>query len=168
MADEKKKARYITTSQHAMVGHTGAPTEILAPGERVPFDEEADSHKFLLAQIESGNPAYSHLSVVEVSHEDEEKQKKELEEKLEEAEKIAAEQRQEEARKAGEESGPAEPLEGQPAVNEGTAYPPKDVEAQKLAEQSGAGQRASTQADVVEDDDEGGSRKRAARGSRKG
>jgi hypothetical protein len=136
MADEKKKARYIVSSVHAMVGHTGSPTDVLAPGERVALDEEADSHKFLVAQIEAGNPDYAHLSVVEVDHQTEAEQAKEREEKLAEAEKIAAKQRQEEAQRLAEETGPPEPLEGQPDVSQGTDFPPQDVEAQRLAKES--------------------------------
>jgi len=158
MAEEKKKIRYITTSEHAMIGHSGSPTDVLAPGERTLLDEEAASHKYLLAQIEAGNPEYAHLSVVEISHEEEAKAEEERKELLAKAEKIAAEQRQEEAQKAIEKSEQPEPLEGQPAVTEGTDFPPQDREAQRLREESGAGQRASTQEDVVEESGKSGRR----------
>jgi transcriptional regulator with GAF, ATPase, and Fis domain len=164
MADEKPKTTYIVTSRHVIIGHTGAPSETLAPGGRVVFDEEAGSHKFLRAQIEAGNPDYAHLSIVEVDREAEAKQSEEREKLLAKAEEIAAEQRQEEARALQErqEALRAEPLEGQSSAISETAFPPQDVEAQSLAEQSGAGQRATTQADVVEED----SSKSARRSSR--
>jgi hypothetical protein len=172
MTDKTKKTRFITTTQHAMIGRHGAPTDVLAPGKRTEFDEENDSHKYLLAQIEAGNPAYEHLSVVEVDVKAEGDQKKQLEEQLAEADKIAAKQRNEEAQAAQEQLEKQQAAEeqrledGAPSSIEATDFPPGDVEAQKLAEQSGAGQRASTQEDVVEESSGGRSGRRSSRGSR--
>jgi hypothetical protein len=42
--------------------------------------------------------------------------------------------------------------EGQPPVGQETDFPPQDREAQKLAAESGAGQRESTQDDVADED----------------
>lgn len=154
------KSKFIQTDQHAIIGELGAPGGALEPGDKVPFNEDSESHKEIERRIDAGDPAYAHLSIVEIDAKAEQKQQEELDEQLEKAEKIAAEQRNEEAQKATEalekaqeaqEDGP--PI---PQIADQEAIPPQDKEAQKLAKQSGAGQRATTQEDVV---DEGKSRR---------
>lgn len=174
MADEKKKITYIQTSEHAIVGQTGGPAAVLAPGERVEYNEDAASHKALRAGIEGGDPRYEHLSIVEVDLRQEAKQAEEEKEMLAKAEKIAAEARNEAAQEAQEQlerqqDAEAQRLEdGAPAATEGTDFPAQDVEAQSLAEQSGAGQRATTQDDVVEETGSGGRSGRRSSSSRRG
>jgi TolA-binding protein len=168
---DSKKATFITSSAHALVGRAGAPSDVLAPGERTPFDPENATHKYLREQIEAGNPDYAHLSVLEVSLKDEAKQQEELQEKLAEGEKIAAQQRQEQAQAAIDRQQETDELraqaeeEGQPPVGLMADFPPQDVRAQDLAAQSGAGQRASTQADVA-DEDQPKSGRRSGRGGK--
>jgi transcriptional regulator with GAF, ATPase, and Fis domain len=164
MADEKKTQQYIVASEHTVVGRTGGPSDTLAPGERVLVDPEAASHKFLVAQLEAGDPAYSHLSLVDVSYEDEAKQNQEREEQLAKAAKIAAEAREEELKQAQEAQQEQEDLQNQryedgaPSATEGTDFPPVDEEAISLAKQSGAASRASTQEDAVEESPKRGRR----------
>jgi peptidoglycan hydrolase CwlO-like protein len=168
---DSKKAKFITSSIHAVIGRAGAPADVVAPGERVPLDPENDTHKYLVEQIEAGNSDYEHLSVLEVSLKDEAKQQEELQEKLAEGEKIAAQQRQEEAQAAIERQEETDELraraeeEGQPPVGQQADFPPQDVRAQDLARQSGAGQRASTQDDVA-DEDQPKSGRRSGRGGK--
>src|SRR4051794_5554241 len=166
---ETKKTTYIISSAYALIGRTGSPTDSVGPNERVEFDESADSHKYLKERIEAGDPTYSHLSILEVDLKAEAGQEEEKQDMLAKAAEIAAEERNKEAQEASERLDKQAELrdqaqeEGQPPVNEGTDYPPQDVEAQKLAEQSGAGQRASTQEDVVEES-KGTGRKRSSKG----
>ena len=137
---EKKKAtaKYIVTSQHAIVGETGAPSATLAPGDRVPFNPDSDSHKYLERQIESGDPAYAHLSVVEIDHDAEAKAEEEKAEMLAKAEKIAAKQREQDAQAALERQEEITEA-SEKAAEEGSAgrpdtdFPPQDEEAQALA-----------------------------------
>jgi hypothetical protein len=153
---ESKKATFIVSSEHALISRSAGESIQVAPGERVPFDEEADSHKYLRTQIEAGDPAYAYLSIQEVDLKAEQSAEEEREEQLEQAEKIAAEQREEEARafldQEGEESdqveGDTPPV---PQLAE-AQLAPQDKESVRLAKKSGAGQRASTQDDVAEGD----------------
>jgi len=157
------KIKYITTSQHSMVAGS-AP---LAPGERVLVDEENDTHKHILKLIEAEDPSVEHLSLVEVNPGDEKKSQEEAKEMQVKAEKLAAEAREEEARAAQEElEKQLDVAEQQKPHSDPTDFPPQDVEAQKLAEQSGAGQRASTQEDVADEDKQ--ESKSSGRRSRKG
>jgi transcriptional regulator with GAF, ATPase, and Fis domain len=158
MADEKKTQQYIVASEHTVVGRTGGPSDTLAPGERVLVDPEAASHKFLVAQLEAGDPAYSHLSLVDVSYEDEAKQNQEREEQLAKAAKIAAEAREEELKQEQEDLQNQRYEDGAPSATEGTDFPPVDEEAISLAKQSGAASRASTQEDAVEESPKRGRR----------
>lgn len=152
--------KFIQSSTHAVVGETGGTSAILEPGGRVPINEEAASHKFLVKQIEAGDPVYSHLSIVEVDLEQEAAQQQELQEKLEEANQIAAEARQEQLREQQEQqnqrTGDASELESEtppvPQIASDAHIPPQDEEAVRLAKESGAGQRATTQDDVADDD----------------
>jgi hypothetical protein len=168
---DSKKTTFLTSSVHAVVGRAGAPSDVLAPGERVPFDAENDTHKYLREQIEAGNPDYEHLSIQEVSLKDEAKQQEELQEQLAKGAKIAAEQRQEEAQAAIDRQEHTDELraqaeeEGQPPVGQQADFPPQDVRAQDLAAQSGAGQRATTQDDVA-DEDQPKSGRRSGRGGK--
>lgn len=147
MAD--KKATFFVSSEYAMIAGSTNPT---VPGERVPFDENNDSHKYLRERIEAGDPDYEHLSVVEVDLKAEADQQEERDKQAEKARKAAAEANKQIAEEQAAASGPGEPLEDQPSATEGTDLPPQDEEAVRLGEESGAGQRASTDADVVEDE----------------
>jgi hypothetical protein len=156
------KIKYITTSQHSLVGDSGP----LAPGDRVLVDDENNTHKHLVKLIEAEDPSVEHLSLVEVNPGDEKKSQEEAKEMQAKAEKIAAEAREEEARAAQEElEKQLNVAEQQSPHSDPTDFPPQDVEAQKLAEQSGAGQRATTQEDVADEDKES---KSSGRRSRKG
>jgi len=157
------KIKYITTSQHSMVGDS-AP---LAPGDRVLVDEDNDTHKHLLKLIDAEDPSVEHLSLTEVDPGQDKKAREEFAEQQAKAEKIAAEAREEEARAAQEElEKQLGTAEQQTPHSDPTDFPPQDVEAQKLAEQSGAGQRASTQEDVADEDKQ--ETKSSGRRSRKG
>lgn len=148
MSEESKKVTYIETSEHAMVGGS-APLE---PGGRVLVDDENESHKHLKRLIEAEDPSVEHLSLVEVDPKAEKDAAKEKEEMLEEAAKIAAEVRNEEARKASEAiEEQLEASEGQQPHQDEPVLPPQDEESVRIAKKSGAGQRASTQEDVVEE-----------------
>lgn len=158
------KSKFIQTSEHAMIGRAANAAEILAPGERVLVDEESTAHKFLVERIEANDPDYEHLSVVEVDLKAEGEQQKELDEKIAEGKKIAAEARDEQLR-ALEDRQQELSDEDTPAIQqlEDADPPPQDKEAQRLAKESGAGQRATTQEDVVDEDKESAS-KRGRRG----
>jgi hypothetical protein len=151
-------AKYIQSSEHAIIGSSGSPAETVAPGERVLLNEEVASHKLLVTQIEAGDPSVSHLSIVEVDADAERKQQEEQQEQLAKAEEIAAKARDEQLQadlEAQEGTGDTKGIKGeQPPVPqvEGVDLPPQDEEAVEIAKQSGAGQRASTQEDVVEED----------------
>lgn len=165
MADKKNKPLAIQSSVHTMIGNSGSPSDVIAPGDRVMLTD-SDSHKYLREQIEAGNPDYEHLSLVEVDHEADAAAEEEKQELLAKAEKIAAEVRSEQAQgEADRQSALAESRdraeeEGQPAVGQEADFPPQDLEAQRLAAESGAGQRASTDADVADEDKKKSSRSR--------
>jgi hypothetical protein len=154
MADSKKQ-QYIQTSEYTLIGETGSPSADLAPGGRVAVNEDAESHKYLVAQIEAGNPAYSHLSLIEVDFADEEKRAEEEAEMAEKARQIAAEARNEEDQAVLEQqeklAGAREEQAEAQSATAGTDFPPQDEESIRLAKESGAGQRATTDADVVEE-----------------
>jgi hypothetical protein len=162
VADDK--ITYIETNEHAMVAGS-AP---LAPGGRILFDEENAAHKQLQKLIKAEDESVSHLSIVEVSPKDEKKAAEELQEKLEEGDKIAAAARDEQLQAEIERlegTGDDKGLEGEtrvPQVQDATP-PPQDVESQRLAEQSGPGQRATTQEDVVEENPSPKQGRRSAR-----
>lgn len=157
MAD---KITYIQTSEHAIIGESGAQAAVLAPGEEVLFNEEADSHKYIKWAIEARDKSVAHLSLVEKDPDEVAAAEAEQEEMLEKAEKIASEARAEEARAAQDRlADQLDVAEEQQPHPDPTDFPKDDVEAQRLAKKSGGGQRASTQEDVVED---------KARSSRKG
>jgi nucleotide-binding universal stress UspA family protein len=166
MAD---KVKFLQANDHVLVGNMGSESTQLAPGQRVRLNEENDAHKGILQEIEEGTNTV--LEVIEVDLKAEGKATEEREEMLEKADKIAAEQRAEEARSALEQQEKVDELrqqaeeEGQPAPGQQSDFPPQDVEAQKLARESGAGQRASTQEDVVEESSGGG--RQGRRSSRK-
>lgn len=147
--------KFIQTSEHVIIGQSGAAAATLAPGERVAFNEEAESHKEIARGIESGDADYEHLSIVDIDVKDEKKQEEEQAKMLEKAEKIAAKQRDEELQEAtDQEDARSEAQEDAPQVPQlaDADPPPQDVEAQRLAKESGAGQRASTQEDVAKED----------------
>jgi len=128
-------AKFIQTSEHAIIGESGAAAATLAPGERVPFNEEADSHKEIERGIEAGDEACAHLSIVEVDPKDEKKQEEELAKQLEKAEKVVAkEQAKEDKAQAKEEAKVAKAQENAPPQQVDANPPPQDVEAKKLAE----------------------------------
>lgn len=162
------KVKFLQATGHVVVGRSGGPSDSLAPGERVRLDEENDAHKGILQEIEEGRNSV--LELVEVDLESERKQQGEQEEMLEKAAKIAAEQRAEEAREALEQQEKMDEQrlqaeeEGQAAAGQQADFPPQDEEAISLSKQSGAGQRASTQEDVADEDQP----KTGRRGSRKG
>lgn len=165
----ENKITYIQTSEHAIVGESGGQAQRLEPGERVLFNEEADSHKYLRKLIEAGDESVAHLSIVEVSPKEEAKAKEELQEQLAKAEKIAAKARAEELEglqaqqdRQQEATGDVQPH------SDPTDFPPVDEEAIRLAKESGAGQRASTQEDVADEDKEERSPKSGRRSSRSG
>lgn len=165
MAD---KIKYIVANEHTIVGESGTQATTLAPGERVLLNEDADSHKHLAKLIEAEDPSVSHLSLVEVDPSQEKKAAEEREEMLEKANKIAAEARAEEARKVQDQlDKQLDVAEQQSPHADETDFPPQDVEAQRLAKESGAGQRASTQEDV-QDEDKQESKSSGRRSSRKG
>lgn len=170
MAD--KKLKFFVTSEHTMIGSAGAPSAVLSPGERVQIDENSDSHKFLLEQIEAGNEQYSHLTVQEVNLKDEAKADEERQKMLAKAEKIAAKVRDDEAQALADQEAETNALreqaeeEGQTTQAQATDFPPSDQRAQSLAEQSGPAQRATTQADVVEE--QGAKSGRRSSSSKKG
>lgn len=158
MTEKNKKATFITSTVHALIGRTAGESDSVAPGERVAFDENAESHQYLRSRIEEGDPDYAHLSIQEVDLKAEQDQEQERAEMLEKAEEIAAEARQEETQANVERLERADELrqqaeeEGQPPVGQGADFPPQDREAQRIAKESGAGQRASTQDDVADED----------------
>lgn len=163
---EKKKVQYIQTSEHSMIGGSDA----LAPGDRVLLDEDNDSHKHLVKLIEAQDPSVSHLQLIEVDPSAEAKAEEEKAEMLAKAAEIAAEARAEQARELTERLEENEELqakaqeEGQPTATSGTDFPPQDEEAISLAKQSGAGQRASTQEDVADEDQPKQGRRTSKRG----
>jgi cell pole-organizing protein PopZ len=149
----ENKITYIQSSEHAIVGESGGQAVTLAPGGRVLFNEDAASHKYLRQQIEAEDPSVAHLSIVEVSPKQERAAEEERQKMLEKASEIAAEVRNEQAREASEQlEERLEAAEDQQPHSDPTDFPPQDEEAQLLAKQSGAGQRATTQADVAEED----------------
>jgi hypothetical protein len=166
---EENKVLYIQTTQHAMVSESAGTSPVLAPGERVLFNEESDSHKSLRNLIEAQDPSVEHLSLVEIDPKAEKERQEEEQKMLAEAAKIAAEARNEQAQAAQEQlekqqEAEAQRLEdGAPSAISGTDFPPQDEEAQRLAEQSGPGQRASTQEDVVEEESGSKSGRRSKR-----
>lgn len=152
MPDENK-ITYIQSSEHAIVGESGGQAATLAPGDRVLFNEEAASHKHLRKLIEAEDPSVAHLSIQEVSPKQEQAAQEEQAEMLEKAAEIAAEARAEEARAASVALEERLDTTGQqPPHSDPTDFPPQDEKAQSLARQSGAGQRATTQDDVVDED----------------
>jgi hypothetical protein len=155
--------KFIQTNTHSMVASSATESATLAPGERIPFNEELEAHKALAQQIEAEDDSVAHLSIVDVDLKAEKDQQAELEEKLAEAEEIAAEARNEQMRENQPEGvEDTDGIEGDtPPVPqlEGVDLPPQDEEAVRLAQESGAGQRASTQDDVVEE--EGSSKPKA-------
>jgi hypothetical protein len=171
MAAKENKVLYIQSSAHAIVGRSGQPADTLEPGGRTLFDENIESHKFLQQAIEAGDPSVAHLSLVEVDAKAEQAQQEEQQEKLAEAEQIAAAARDEQlqaALEAQEGTGDTKGIEGdQPPVPqvEDVNLPPQDEEAVSIAEQSGAGQRASTQDDVAKEDQPSKSGRRSSRKS---
>lgn len=89
------KTKFIRAKEHVMVGHTGAPTDVLAPGERVRFNKDADSHRYIASLLEEGDERQAEsLEIVEIDLEAERKAEAERKELLEKAEKIAADQRE--------------------------------------------------------------------------
>jgi hypothetical protein len=154
----EKKSTFIVSSVHAMIGNIGGPSDVVTPGQRVPFNENSDSHKYLREQIEAGNPDYDHLSIEEVSLKDEKAADEEKQEMLAKAEEIAAKQRDEELQEAADTQAEVDAQraqaeeDGQTTQAQATDFPPSDQEAQRLAVQSGAAQRATTQADVADED----------------
>lgn len=151
--------KFIQSSAHTIVGESGSTAAVLEPGGRVPLNEDAASHKYLAARIEAGDPDYAHLSVVEVDLEDERNQQEEQQQMLEQAAEIAAEARNEQLRELEERQDTStegvEGIEGEtppiPQVSE-AHIPPQDKESVRLAGKSGAGQRATTQEDVADED----------------
>lgn len=164
MGDKKEnKVLYIQSSEHAIIGRSGSPAETVEPGGRVLLDEDVESHKFLKAQIEAGAEGYEHLSLVEVDPKAEKAQKEEFDKQQEKAAKIAAKARDEQLQA---DAGEAADEDNESSVSqvEDATLPPQDQEAVELAKQSGAGQRASTQEDTVEEH----SAKSGRRSTRKG
>jgi hypothetical protein len=162
---EKNKVTYIETSEHAMVAGS-APLE---PGGRVLVDDENAGHKHLKKLIEAQDPSVEHLSLVEVDPGAEKKAAEEREEMLAEAEKIAAEVRNEEARKASDQI--EERLEAGAEAerhSDKEVFPPQDEASIALAKKSGAGQRASTQADVADEDQPKSGRRSSSSKSKSG
>lgn len=153
---ENKKVGFLQAKGYSMLSNGTATATSLAPGERVLFNEDDPQHKLERKLAEGGdkNAGYEYVEVDLAAESDAEEEKAE---QLKKAEEIAAEVRNEEARAAADAAVEQEELrdqaaeQGQPAATGGTDFPPQDVEAQSLAEQSGAGQRASTQEDVVEE-----------------
>jgi hypothetical protein len=149
MAD-KKKATFIVSSTYAIIGNSGSPSDLVGPNERVQFNEDSDSHKYLRSQIEAGDPAYEHLSIEEVDLGDEAKHEEERKEQLAKAEKIAAKVREDEAKEALEaqenqdEQQAQAREEGQAGATEGTNFPPQDLEAVAIAEQQAEAQESSS------------------------
>jgi hypothetical protein len=164
MSDENK-VTYIETSEHAMVAGS-APLE---PGGRLLVDEDNESHKGLLKLIKAQDPSVEHLSVVEVDPGAEKDAREEYEEQIAKAEKIAAEARDEEARKASEQiEEQQEVQEDQERHADKEVFPPQDEESIRLAKKSGAGQRASTQADVADEDQPKSGRRSSSSKSKSG
>jgi transcriptional regulator with GAF, ATPase, and Fis domain len=168
MADENK-VLYIQTTQHALVSESAGNSATLGPNDKVLYNEDADSHKQIRKLIEAGDPSVEHLSLVEIDPKAEKERQEEEKEMLEKAAKIAAEARNEQAQAAQEQLDKQQEAEeqrledGAPSAIEGTDFPPQDEEAQRLAEQSGPGQRASTQEDVVEEESGSKSGRRSKR-----
>jgi hypothetical protein len=166
---ESNKVGFIQASAYTSVSNGTATATTLAPGERIAFNEDDPQHKYLRQQAEAGNPDFAHLSYVEVNLKDEADQNEEQQQMLEKAQEIAAKQRLEQAQDAqkqleDQQAAEAQRLEdGAPSAIEGTDFPPQDEEAQRLAEQSGAGQRATTQEDVV-DEPKATGRRRSSKG----
>lgn len=165
---ENKKMGFLQSKGYAHLSNGTATATSLKPNERAAFNEDDPQHKLERSLAEAGDPN-ALFEYVEVDLAQEAKAEDEKQEMLAKASEIAADVRNEEAQAAAEKVAENQQLqaqareEGQPAVNAGTDFPPQDVEAQKLAEQSGAGQRASTQADVVEET-KTTSRKRSSKG----
>ena len=151
---ENKKMGFLQSKGYSQVSNGTATATPLAPGERVAFNEDDPQHKLERERAEAGD-RNALFDYVEIDLEQEAAQQSEQAEMLVKAEEIAAEARNAEAKEAAEALERQEELrdqaaeEGQPAVNAGTDFPPQDEEAVRLSEQAGAGQRATTQADVV-------------------
>jgi hypothetical protein len=162
---EENKVTYIETSEHAMVAGS-APLE---PGGRVLVDEDDAGHKGLVKLIKAQDPSVEHLSLIEVDPSAEKEAAEEQQEMLEKAEKIAAEARNEEARKASEQiEEQQEVQEDQERHADKEVFPPQDEESIRLAKKSGAGQRASTQADVADEDQPKSGRRSSSSKSKSG
>jgi hypothetical protein len=165
---ETKKVGFLQAKGHSQLSNGTATAVGLAPGERVLFNEDDPQHKYE-RQLAEGGDSKALFEFVEVDLKAEAAQNDEQQEMLAKAEELAATQRLEQAQNAQKQLEDQQDAEeqrledGAPSSIEGTDFPPQDEEAQKLAEQSGAGQRASTQEDVVE---EHGSKsgRRSARG----
>lgn len=161
----ENKITYIQTSEHAIIGESGGQAARLEPGQRVLFNEDAESHKHIKRLIEADDPSVAHLSLVEVSPKEEAKAKEEMQKQLAKAEKIAAKAREDELEQLQEQQDRQQEATGdvQPH-SDPTDLPPQDEESIRLAEESGAGQRASTQEDVADEDKESKPRSRRTKG----
>jgi hypothetical protein len=166
---ENKKTAFLQAKGYSHLSNGTATATSLAPGERVLFDEANPQHKAERAMAESGDPN-ALFQLVEADLKAEADQEQEREEMLAEGAKIAAEQRQEAQQaeidrqeRQAELRAQAEE-EGQPPVGQGADFPPQDKEAQRLAAESGAGQRATTQDDVAEEDQPKSGRRSSKKG----
>lgn len=86
--------KFIRATGHIMVGNSGGPSDVLAPGERVRFNKDLDSHKSIVGEIADGRVE---AEIVDIDLEAEKASEKEREELLKQAEEIAARAAQEQA-----------------------------------------------------------------------
>lgn len=75
------KEKRIYADEHVMLGHTGAPSDVLAPGDHVVFDEDAASHNDIEREIKAGR--LGHLRIEEVDLDSERESQAATEEALE-------------------------------------------------------------------------------------
>lgn len=99
MATEKR----IVATGYAIVGNLGGPSDSLAPGEYVVFDDESESHKQIEREIESGKVTALEIQEVDVRKEQADKQAAEVE--LDMQRHAEARAQQEEVREAQIQAG---------------------------------------------------------------
>jgi len=59
----------IYTTEHAILGRTGAPSDTLAPGGHTLYDEDNDAHKAIKADIDSGRAPHLRIEKVDLDAE---------------------------------------------------------------------------------------------------
>lgn len=83
------KETRIYTTEHAMLGRSGAPSDTLEPGGYTLFDKDNDAHKAIKADIDAGRA--EHLRIEEVDLEAEQRNEKARQKLLAELDAVGSE-----------------------------------------------------------------------------